>query len=319
MVERFFDCASSGKRCVQRRWAAVLNAFDASATAILWAVCASTFVRFWIFPGTSAETFACAASTFVFLTFAAVGVYALRETLCVWRERPFWLPPSEFRNRVASASAPLGTAAFVVLTTLWTRGAASLATCCVAAVYVVAVDAFAGRFARRWGATVARDWFGLSETPSCDALLISTHETETSNVGTDEPAGVCVASVVDVCELDESDGETLATQRRVRAEDGGTRILGSVAVEFEGDAEVAPVFVAFCPPFEGVPSFEFEQIAGPEVVVKTTSVQPFGVRLEAKRRTTQTLESQEIANDEKIRIEYFAAFPPFDEAEDAAF
>ena len=118
---------------------------------------------------------------------------------------------------------------------------------------------------------------------------------------------------------DAADGETLATQRRVRAEDGKTQIFGSVAVEFEADADVAPVFVAFCPPFEGVPSFDFEQVAGPEIAVKATSVQPFGARLEAKRQGAQTLESQDFDDGEKIRIEYFASFPPFDETEEAAF
>ncbi|MBQ6827140.1 MAG: hypothetical protein IJO46_03915, partial [Thermoguttaceae bacterium] len=117
----------------------------------------------------------------------------------------------------------------------------------------------------------------------------------------------------------EVDGETLATQRRVRAEDGGTQIFGSVAVEFEGDAEVAPVFIAFCPPFEGVPSFDFEQIAGPEIAVEPSSVQPFGVRLEAKRRNAQPSETQEVASGEKVRIEYFASFPPFDATDEETF
>ncbi|MBQ8364172.1 MAG: hypothetical protein IJX36_09635, partial [Thermoguttaceae bacterium] len=95
--------------------------------------------------------------------------------------------------------------------------------------------------------------------------------------------------------------------------------FGSVAVEFEGDAEVAPIFIAFCPPFEGVPSFDFEQIAGSEIAVEPSSVQPFGVRLEAKRRNLQPMETQEVANDETIRVEYFAAFPPFGESSEEAF
>lgn len=290
-----------------------MQALDASATAALWGVCASAVVRFWIFPGSSAETLARAASTFVFLTFAAVVVYALRETRCVERERPFWLPPSEFRRRVASASAPLGATALVVLSALSISGAASFATCCVAAIYVVAGDAFAGRFARRWGATVARDWLVDREEP---ATLGATLELESAGCVTQETTAIC-----DVAEREENgdDGETLATQRRVRTEDGGTRIFGAVAVEFEGDAEIAPVFIAFCPPFEGVPSFECEQIAGPEIAVKATSVQAFGVRLEAKRRRAQTTESQAFADDETVRIEYFAAFPPFDETEETPF
>jgi hypothetical protein len=164
-----------------------------------------------------------------------------------------------------------------------------------------------------------------------DAPSLNVDATELCDA-TQETAAVCevdenvdLASSADAFEgenadfEDAVDGETLATQRRVRTEGGGTQIFGSVAVEFEPEAEVAPVFIAFCPPFEGTPSFDFEQVAGPEIAVQATSVQPFGVRLEAKRRLAQSLETQDVESTEKIRIEYFASFPPFDEADEAAF
>lgn len=323
--ERRPDFASSATRCNERRWAAILRAFDAASTAALWAVFASAVARFWIFPGSSAETSARAASTLIFLTFATVGVYALRETVCVERERPYWLPPSEFRARIFSFAAPLGATALVVLSALWFWADASFATCCAVGVYALCVDAFAGRFARRWGATVARD-----ASVFCESFAASTSETkpvpprelapsdEIFDDVNDETTAICVDENEEG-EEDEEDGEMLATQRRVRAADGGERIGGVVAVEFEADAEIAPVFISFCPPFEGVPSFDFEQVAGPEVVLRATSVQPFGVRLEAKRRNAQTSEPQEFADDEKIRLEYFASFPPFDETGGAEF
>ena len=304
-----------------KRWSErFLTALDELTTAALWCVCGATVVRCALVPSERV-----AASTLVFLTFATISVYALRETVWVWRESPCRLPKSEFRARVWSASLPLWATAAVVAAALGASGDAWACVISWAAVfYVLCVDLGAARFARRWGATVARDWRLALEDDTT-----SSNAGATTDVGvTLEKAVVCVeANAAPNVALEEAnaefedaaDGEILATQRRVRAEDGKTEIFGSVAVEFEADAEVAPVFVAFCPPFEGLPSFDFEQIAGPEIVVKATSVQPFGVRLEAKRKIAQTQESQGFANSEKIRIEYFASFPPFDETEESAF
>ncbi len=321
------------------RWSErVLTALDALAAVALWGVFASTVVRFALFPPEERGDWATlTASTLVGLTFATITVYVLRETVCVWRESPCRLPKLELRARLRSASFPLwATAAVVVASTAKASPFDStFATACASAVYVVCVDVGAAFFARRWGATVARDWRLALENDAAS----SDEETANEDAITSEKTAGCDveksdgktanATPLDAFdgenELDgfeENDGETLAMQRRVRTEEGGTQIFGSVAVEFEGDAEVAPVFIAFCPPFEGVPSFDFEQIAGPEVALQASSVQPFGVRLEAKRRVAQTsemLETQEVAGAETIRIEYFAAFPPFDETDDAAF
>ena len=304
-----------------KRWSErLLTAFDALATATLWGVCGATVVRCALVPAERV-----AASTLVFLTFATITVYALRETVWVWRESPCRLPKSEFRARVWSASLPLWATAAVVAAALGTSGGGS--ACALAwatAFYVLCVDFGAARFARRWGASVAREWrLALEDDAASPKEKMSIEDDATF-----EETAVCVElsktrnetlEEVNAEFEDAADGETLATQRRVRAEDGKTQIFGSVAVEFEADADVAPVFVAFCPPFEGVPSFDFEQVAGPEIAVKATSVQPFGARLEAKRQGAQTLESQDFDDGEKIRIEYFASFPPFDETEEAAF
>ena len=326
-----------GKQDAKRWSERVLTALDALAAVALWGVFASTVVRFALFPPEERGDWATlTASTLVGLTFATITVYVLRETVCVWRESPCRLPKSELRARLRSASFPLwATAAVVVASTAKASPFDStFATAFASAVYVLCVDFGAAFFARRWGATVARDWrLALEndatsfdeETPNEDAITSE----KTAVCGVEESDGeTSNATPLDAFEegnaelAEEPDGETLATQRRVRTEDGGTQVFGSVAVEFEGDAAVAPVFIAFCPPFEGLPSFDFEQIAGPEVALQASSVQPFGVRLEAKRRVAQTsemLETQEVADAETIRIEYFAAFPPLDETDDAAF
>ncbi len=318
-----------------KRWCErVLATLDALASVALWGVFASTVVRFALFPPEERGDWAAlTASTLVGLTFATITVYVLRETVCVWRESPCRLPKSELRARLRSASLPLGATAAVVAASTANAGGvdSAFATACASAVYVVCVDVGAALFARRWGATVARDWRLALE----DDATSTGKETPNEGVATSEKTAGC-----DVEEgggetanetprgtfddenaelLEEPDGETLATQRRVRTEGGGTQIFGAVAIEFEADAEVAPVFIAVCPPFEGVPSFGFEQIAGPEIAVDASSVQPFGVRLEAKRRITQLGETQTVANGETIRIEYFAAFPPFDETREEAF
>lgn len=326
----------SAKRNVKRWSEIVWTALDALATVALWGVFASTLVRFALFPpARRVDLEAGAASTLVGLTFATITVYVLRETVWVWRDSPCRLPKSELRARLRSASLPLWATSAVVAAALalTANGVDStVATACATAVYVFCVDVGAARFARRWGATVARDWRLALENDATS----TERETSVGNNATLATTDVCAVAqgggeTTEETSLDafggeneldgfeENDGETLATQRRVRTEGGGTQIFGSVAVEFEADAEVAPVFIAFCPPFEGVPSFDFEQVAGPETVVRATSVQPFGVRLEAKRRLLQALEPQEFANREAVRIEYFASFPPFDETDDAAF
>lgn len=317
--------AESASRNVRFWCERVLTALDALATVALWGVFASTLVRCALAPSERS-----AASTLVFLTFATIGVYALRETVWVWRESPCRLPKSEFRVRVCSFSLPLWATAAVVATSLGAnRGDAAFATACATAFYVFCVDVGAARFARRWGATVARDWRLALEidatSPNGVATCISRDATQETPLLCDACEKTLDAPSADAFEEEnatfeeEGDGETIATQRRVRAENGGTQIFGSVAVEFEPEAEVAPIFIAFCPPFEGVPSFDFEQVAGTEIALQAPSVQPFGVRLEAKRRLTQSSASQGVANDEKIRIEYFASFPPFDETEETAF
>ncbi|MBQ9798677.1 MAG: hypothetical protein IJO40_01915 [Thermoguttaceae bacterium] len=317
-----------------KRWSErVLTALDALATVALWGFFASTVVRFALFPPEERGDWAAlTASTLICLTFATITVYVLRETVWIWRESPCRLPKSELRARLRSASLPLWATAAVVASASGTSYSdAKFATVWAAAFYVLCVDVGAAFFARRWGATVARDWLLALENDAAS----SDKEPSNEDAATSEKTAICDVEEGDVepsnetpvdalgeenAELaEEPEGETLATQRRVRAEDGETRIFGSVAVEFEADAEVAPVFIAFCPPFEGLPSFDFEQIAGPEIALKTTSVQPFGVRLEAKRRVAQTAELQDFATDEKIRIEYFAAFPPFDETSETAF
>ncbi len=313
---------SEGAKRDAKRWSEILlAALDALASVALWSVFASTLVCFAFVPSERLV-----ASTLVFLTFAAPAVYVLRETVWVWRESPCRLPKSEFRARVRSAAFPLWATAAVVAAALGASGAdAAFATACLAAFYVLCVDVGAAFFARRWGATVARDWRLALENDAAS----SEKKAPTEDVATLETAAVCVdaengvANALDAeNEFDdgeENGGETIAMQRRVRTANGGTQIFGSVAVEFGGDAEVAPVFIAFCPPFEGVPAFDFEQIAGPEIAVRPSDVQPFGVRLEAKRRVAQASEPQEVADSEKIRIEYFASFPPFDETDDAPF
>lgn len=318
-----------------KRWSErVLAALDALAAVALWGVFASTVVRFALFPPEERGDWAAStASALVGLTFATIIVYILRETVCVWRESPCRLPKSELRARLRSASLPLwATAAVVVASTADADGVDSaFATACASAVYVVCVDVGAASFARRWGATVARDWrlafendaasTGEETTNECVATSEKTPvydvEEPDGKTANETPRGAFDDENAELAE--EPDGETLATQRRVRTEDGGTQIFGSVAVEFEADAAVAPIFIAFCPPFEGVPSFDFEQIAGSEIAVDASNVQPFGVRLEAKRRITQPAETQPVANDETVRIEYFAAFPPFGETSEEAF
>lgn len=60
-------------------------------------------------------------------------------------------------------------------------------------------------------------------------------------------------------------------------------ILGEATVEFNDDMETVFLNIPFCPPFSGVPRFDFEQTTNTEALVKISLLQPFGVRLEVRK------------------------------------
>jgi hypothetical protein len=78
------------------------------------------------------------------------------------------------------------------------------------------------------------------------------------------------------------DGE--AIQRLIRTRTAGTdRIQGWLKATFDENERNATLHVAFCPPFDEVPTLTVVQIGGPECRIKAGQVLSYGLRLELKR------------------------------------
>lgn len=106
-------------------------------------------------------------------------------------------------------------------------------------------------------------------------------------------------------EQSDADEVVVSRQTRVRTASGEIRVYGMNSVEFEQDQELVLIFISFCPPFAKTPTFDFEQITDDEITVKTSSVQPFGVRLEARRRLSD--KERECDNRCSFDLDYFAS------------
>ncbi len=289
-----------------------LRALDRATLPLLYCVLASAVFRV-VIVGKTRPTETLAA--FVFLTFATVAARAVRETAAAWRDYPYWLDLTEFRKRDGAIAAPIFATAATAFGVGIVSGAPYRAACAIPLLFVV--DRVAARWSLKFAETAARDFQALLEryelenrdglnlanplkTKNFASQTIDAYESpneQTENAGAGDVGS-------------DANGFLVATQRRTLAPDGTEQIVGEAAIRFEDGAEIATLFLSFCPPFAGVPTFDFEQISNGDFDVETTSVQPFGVRVEAKRRLNKSSESaifQEFSNDD-LRVEYFAEF-----------
>jgi uncharacterized membrane protein YhaH (DUF805 family) len=85
-----------------------------------------------------------------------------------------------------------------------------------------------------------------------------------------------------------SDEQLLQQITRSRSANGCEAIDGTVVAEFAPGERTAVVHVAFCPPFERVPSVEAEVADGPACDVKITQTLHQGARLEARLSRAST-------------------------------
>jgi hypothetical protein len=69
---------------------------------------------------------------------------------------------------------------------------------------------------------------------------------------------------------------------RYRATDGTQSIHGTLLAEFEPGDRTATLHVAFCPPFERLPTVEFEAIDDSDVTVKILQLLHNGVQFEVR-------------------------------------
>ncbi len=117
-----------------------------------------------------------------------------------------------------------------------------------------------------------------------------------------EEAGECDHE--DDCECCEPDreGESIVTQQltRYRHTDGSEAIHGMLLAEFQPKDRTTTLVVAFCPPFEQLPSVEAEAMDESGASVKVTQLLHNGCQLEVRL-------SQPVEEPTHIAIEFLAS------------
>ncbi len=92
----------------------------------------------------------------------------------------------------------------------------------------------------------------------------------------------------DECQPDEC---LLHQQNRILGANGEERIEGRLQVQLQEKEGHRTVYIGFCPPFRSIPMFYFEATTENDCQTNTTQIQPFGVRLEIKRKNSGTSEN----------------------------
>ncbi len=87
---------------------------------------------------------------------------------------------------------------------------------------------------------------------------------------------------------DKKASQVLQQLTRSRTSDGGEAIHGTLLAEFAPGERSTILHVAFCPPFEQLPSVEAEVVDGPACDVKVAQILHQGTRLEARLSRAST-------------------------------
>lgn len=82
---------------------------------------------------------------------------------------------------------------------------------------------------------------------------------------------------------EEVDPDCLSCENRYRTKDGQERIEGWIRPCFAPGQDLSVIHLNFTPPFNATPELELFQLAGNDVKLTVTRVEPFGARIEARR------------------------------------
>lgn len=85
--------------------------------------------------------------------------------------------------------------------------------------------------------------------------------------------------------LPESNEPSISQQFTRRENDEGCEITGFVKGKFEPTELIASLDIAFCPTLNGEPTLDFEVTCEEDLQVQVATLQPFGARLELKRKS----------------------------------
>lgn len=85
----------------------------------------------------------------------------------------------------------------------------------------------------------------------------------------------------DACERAES-GDVVQQLTRIKSADGPETIVGWLRLPLAPGQRSGVLHVAFCPPLEGPPKIEFEQVEGPPARIKLAQAYAYGARFDVK-------------------------------------
>ncbi len=98
-------------------------------------------------------------------------------------------------------------------------------------------------------------------------------------------------------------GVPLQQITRYRAPDGTQAIHGTLLAEFAAGERTATLFVAFCPPFERIPTVDVEAVDNAFADAKVTQLLHNGVQIDVRL-------PQPAAGDDTVTVELMAADAP---------
>ena len=278
------DCDST------RLYARLSSFLDYLTKFFLWVFSATIFFLFWILK----REFDVPVFFFFFFIFSFVA-HLLCELSEVWGVYPMWIDVDRHVKSHRNVSIPLWVSGVLFLGVLIFRGQTSHPI--LAFIFFVAADWSIGLRFRK------SEVFFRSLVPTDQAkktMLASDDVFNKSSVNHD---------LTNRSFCKESELLLMQTSRFRRG--SSESLQGEFLVEFEPDLASTFFNIPFCPIFDGVPRFDFEQVSGSEVSINLSLLQPFGARLEIKRIPAQDVTSSE-KEKEPIRIAFYVAYPPLE-------
>ena len=236
----------------------------------------------------------------IIFSFLSLFAHLIHETSSVLREYPYWRSV-EFRatSRQTVSEPLLASCVVFFLTTFFSSySSASL----YLLLYTFVFDCVVAARVSSYVETNVRTFLEKLSSPVDSAIAWSEQQKKYDSFGAEKEVVFNDLFNSNPLEVENFDDFTLSTQRRFLTKDGTIQISGRVRVEIESELENSVAWISFCPPFDQTPKFEYEQIGDDDVMVNVAFVQPYGVRLEAKRRPRIDA-TERMA----LTIEYFAA------------
>ena len=279
-------------------WGGFLTFFCRYLECALWILCIFASIAtlqsgnlYWVF------------FTFVLAVVILPLLRALRIASVTWNEFPYL--PSYQKSLVVSRRLNANFLGAIAILALGSLKGVSVPIACLFWLSFFVLTKLVSLFADDFVVSITRD-VRKSLRFDKDYCALSRSERKGQNVGASGkesiiPLQSAPKDNVDGAEASESE---IASSRRERFING-ERIYGRSLVEFVDGSAIAVLHIPFCPPFEGVPTFDIDLTTGEDVKIKTTSVQPFGARLEASRQCP-TLNQK--TPDEEVWIDYFAEY-----------